>query len=371
MPRWNPIRANLATVPELVQRTAERFFASGRAKKRDGIVLASRVSNHVRSREDPWERALLIASATPTGFDSAAVGWLEGRLYDLLDVAPAAIVLNRNRPRDESLPLYDRQVLEQHIAPIAAVLRALGYPPDSPDQQPPAPERTVRRHFAGTVGDLIAAGFVRPGTRLRSTAGAEAVATVLEDGRLEIDGRVYESPSAAGASILGHNVNGWDFWAAPSGEGRLVPLAHLRDRLGTEGPRQAPAADSLADTRRVEALAPTPAPSAPAEPRAHPTGTQRSPRRYTTTLTELIAAGLLPPRGVFTSHFRGGGHEVRYDGERVEHAGHVYPSLSAAAVAVTGGPTNGWDFWHAERDGRRVSLATIRAEYRAGNAEQR
>src|SRR3954451_14600341 len=45
--------------------------------------LAARVANHVRSRQDPWQRALLVASATPTGFDSAAIGWLEGRLYDL------------------------------------------------------------------------------------------------------------------------------------------------------------------------------------------------------------------------------------------------------------------------------------------------
>jgi hypothetical protein len=324
--------------------------------------LAGRVANHVRSREDPWERALLIASATPTGFDSAAVGWLEGRLYDLLDIAPAAILLNRNRPRDESLPLYDRQVLEQHIAPIAAVLRALGYSPDSPDQRPAAPPRTVRRQFGGTVADLIAAGFLRAGTRLRSTAGVDAVATVLDDGNLEVNDEVYSTPSAAGVAVLGRSINGWDFWAAPSGEGTLVPLAEMRDRLGAEGPRAVAAAPSPPAHASTPSTAPPPA--APASnTRREPKAAKRSAQRYTTTITELIDAGLLPRNGVLTSHFRGGRHEARYEGDRVEVAGRIYLSLSAAAVAVTGRPTNGWDFWHAQSDGRAISLVSIRAEY--------
>lgn len=140
--------------------------------------LISRVASHVRNREEPWHRALLIASVRPDGLDSAAIGWLEGRLYDLLDLASAAHLTNRNRPRDESLQAYDRQVLEQFVAPVAAVLRALGYSPDSPDQQPP----------------------------------------------------------------LGHEVNGWELWGASSGDGSLTPVSALRDRLGPEGPREVTAA---------------------------------------------------------------------------------------------------------------------------------
>ena len=55
-------------------------------------------------------------------------------------------------------------------------------------------------------------------------------ATVLPDGRIEFDGTVYDSPSAAGAAARGGSANGWTYWLADTVSG-LRPLADLRGEL--------------------------------------------------------------------------------------------------------------------------------------------
>lgn len=96
--------------------------------------LRSRLTNHARNREH-WRRALLIAKDTTYGFHSAHVGWLEGRLYDLLDSAEFANLSNGNRPRDETLPAYERATLEASLVPVQRVLRVLGYNPETLPRQ--------------------------------------------------------------------------------------------------------------------------------------------------------------------------------------------------------------------------------------------
>jgi hypothetical protein len=58
-----------------------------------------------------------------------------------------------------------------------------------------------------------------------------------------------------------------------------------------------------------------------------------------------------------------GDSELRFDDKR------SYPTLSAAAQAITGRPTNGWTFWKTERDGKTVALATLRDELLALESE--
>ncbi len=50
-------------------------------------TLVQRVKQH-EADKDWWSRALLIASSSG-GFHSAEIGWLEGRLYDVLNNAVA------------------------------------------------------------------------------------------------------------------------------------------------------------------------------------------------------------------------------------------------------------------------------------------
>src|SRR4051794_24433756 len=55
-------------------------------------TLLLRLKEHAKQK-DWWSRALLIASASDE-FNSAEIGWLEGRLYDVLNNAVAADVQN-------------------------------------------------------------------------------------------------------------------------------------------------------------------------------------------------------------------------------------------------------------------------------------
>lgn len=96
--------------------------------------LRSRLKEHVKGREG-WDRAVLVARPAGSTFDSADVGWLEGRVFEMLARSPHAEVLNRVRPRDESLKAWDRDALDRLLVPLAGIFRVLGYRPDPPTSE--------------------------------------------------------------------------------------------------------------------------------------------------------------------------------------------------------------------------------------------
>jgi hypothetical protein len=185
---------------------ADRFRAYvGEVGKRSLLV---RAKEHVA--EKPWwSRALLITSASDD-FNSAEIGWLEGRLWDVLTNAVAADVANKGRPGDDSLPAHDRAALERYVEPIMSALRACGFPPDTADQKP-VPKGRKRTVYTESAQDLIAAGLLKAGTQLvPMRKHLSTPATVLADGKLEVDapptvrrcaGRQHE-PDRAGLGLL-------------------------------------------------------------------------------------------------------------------------------------------------------------------------
>jgi hypothetical protein len=74
-------------------------------------------------------------------------------------------------------------------------------------------ERVRPRHRVGLL-DLINAGMLEPGTSLyrRRKKSPELVAAVVADGRIDIGGTLFRSPSDAASSITGHATNGWWFF---------------------------------------------------------------------------------------------------------------------------------------------------------------
>lgn len=64
------------------------------------------------------------------------------------------------------------------------------------------------------LGDLINAGVLKPGMSLfpRKKKFSDKIATLLSDGRMEIDGETFESPSTAASHVVGHQTNGWGFF---------------------------------------------------------------------------------------------------------------------------------------------------------------
>jgi hypothetical protein len=188
--------------------------------------MRTRLSQHLKGK-DHWHRAVLIQRDTTLGFNSAEVGWLEGRLYDMCAESTDAQLHNVMRPSDETLPPYERQMLELLIPPITRILRLVGHDPSSGDViAHPAPRSA--RYFGVTTADLVEAGFLRPGTLLVSVWNTALghTARVCEGGLIEMNGTKYETPTAAAVMAKGGQVKGWDFWAVDGQE--KTTLAEIR-----------------------------------------------------------------------------------------------------------------------------------------------
>jgi len=192
--------------------------------------IRARLVQHVKGK-DHWSRALLLRRDTTYGFNSAQIGWLEGRFYDLLDAAANAELHNGNRPSDETLPPYDRQMLELVILPVSRVLRLLGYDPSTPDDSAtPAKKGTRTSKFFGiTVKQLVDAGGLAPGPVVSTNGAWPATAEITAEGWVLLNGKKYDNPSAAAGAVKGGAANGWDFWAVETPTGK-VSLATLRAR---------------------------------------------------------------------------------------------------------------------------------------------
>jgi hypothetical protein len=195
--------------------------------------VRARLGQHLRGK-DHWARALLVRRDTTFGFNSAHVGWLEGRLHDLLEAAADTRLHNGVRPRDETLPPYERAALESVVPPIRRVLRLLGYDTEPPDDQTtarPAARTRSNRFFGITVKQLLDAGELTAGEILTSTNGVYPATAVLhDDGTIEWNGTHFSSPSKASGAVKGGLAsNGWDFWAVERPTGRM-PLATVRAR---------------------------------------------------------------------------------------------------------------------------------------------
>ncbi len=344
-------------------------------------TLLLRVKEHVGGKQW-WSRSLLIASASDE-FNSAEIGWLEGRLYDVLNNAVAAEVMNKGRPGDDSLAPQDRGVLERYVEPIMAALRACGASPDTADQRPASPKAHKKKIYKESVKDLIDADLLKAGTMLMPLRkGLTQTALVLPDGSLEIGEQVFAAVSPAAMAVSGNKSEpGWDFWGAPSGEGGYVPLSTLRDRLREDGgtathgggsaPASAPAAPPPTKSASVAFGDSTAEHAAPSVALSMQPRAARKPRQFSETVADLLGAGLLHP-GVELCPVRKALRDTRATlapGGRLNVNGEVHGSLSAAAVAVSGNKAEpGWEFWAVKRNGKLVSLYELREELRTSRA---
>jgi hypothetical protein len=168
---------------------------------RSEFPALTRVAHHARTRTD-WNRELLVRRDTSDGFNSAEAGWLEGRLADVLELAPAAKLTMGRRDRDESLPEYERDSLEQMIRPITAVMRAIDASPDTPDQGPPLRPPNKRKPGSpqGPSRGRAAEGW---GKAPASFVSYNASSTVAADGKLALGGQTFNTPSGAAVAVLG------------------------------------------------------------------------------------------------------------------------------------------------------------------------
>lgn len=324
--------------------------------------LVQRAKHHAKQKAW-WNRALLVGSNSIGGFNSAEIGWLEGRLYDVLNNAVSCEVMNGNRPGDDSLPSHQRDVLERYVDPIMAALRACGASPDTPDQKPEPKGKKKVTFYPETVADLLGAGLLKPDTVLRSLKlGVIGSARVLADGRVEVSGHVHSSLSGAARAVTGAIAeSGWDFWGAPSGDGGFVALSKLRERLRES--------ESKKTSGESPAAAPIAKPEAPA-PSATSGGDASG-------LAELVAsAGLALPLRMWAKYRGQVAHAVIADDGVVVFDGRRFrsPSTAGSAARIAFGyagartkpATNGWTWWcYTDAEGVERQLDHLRRATRS------
>ncbi len=64
-------------------------------------------------------------------------------------------------------------------------------------------------------GDWVVKGVRFPaGTEFRAKHKGQIFLARVEEGALVLNGKIFNSPSAAAVSITGNPVNGWNFWEA-------------------------------------------------------------------------------------------------------------------------------------------------------------
>lgn len=89
------------------------------------------------------------------------------------------------------------------------------------------------------LGDLIQAGLLNGGAVLypRSKKYEDRRATVLSDGRIEVEGVIYEKPSPAASAMVGRGVNGWYFFLVDREKKRSLGdvFREYRESMAVEG----------------------------------------------------------------------------------------------------------------------------------------
>lgn len=201
------------------------------------VDLRARLLQHRGRPRLEWRRALVIKRDTSHGFNSAEIGYLEGRVAAELRAIPGLTVVEGQQNQDETLPPHLLLALDELIPSVLAALRVAGVDlyklSEEEDDESSTPSgRRTHAVKAGTVADLLAAGLLTAGAELHlSQGGTMARGSVTAAGQILVDGVAYGSPSRAAATALGlRSSNGWTTWHV--GDLNGPTLDHLRAQLG-------------------------------------------------------------------------------------------------------------------------------------------
>jgi hypothetical protein len=200
------------------------------------VNLRKRLLQHRARPRLAWARAVAIKRDTSHGFNSAEIGYLEGRVAAEVAAIPGVTVIEGKRDQDTTLPPHMLLSLDELLSSVLAALRLSGVDTHKEADEPegkalPSASRKSRAAKNGTVADLLAAGLLRAGTRVHlSQGGRTASGTVTTSGEVIVEGVAYASPSKAAQQALGgQSSNGWITWHV--GDLRGPTLAALRERL--------------------------------------------------------------------------------------------------------------------------------------------
>ncbi len=204
-----------------------------------------------QDRKFEWNRALIVRRSEP--FDSAEIGWLEGRIHGLLE-ARGVELKNVQKPQDDTLNVARQRILENYVGVIQDALVLLGYDPTGQQQQVSAqtaelePEETT----PATIGKvhLKLLDVVKSGTQLESTSRKHPATATVEPRGMRYQDELFGSPSAAAKAVTGQDTaDGWSFWGVRrSDSGKVVMLKALRVQREIGG-TEAAVTDTAQDLR--------------------------------------------------------------------------------------------------------------------------
>jgi predicted GIY-YIG superfamily endonuclease len=202
------------------------------------VSLRKRLLQHRQKPVLDWARAVVIKRDTSHGFNSAEIGYLEGRVAAEVKAIPGLQVIQGKHDQDMTLPPHMQLSLDELLFSILAALRLAGVDTYKDADEP---EHKIKQSSAkkkspiaksGTIADLLAAGLLHAGTELHlSQGGKSATGTVTTSGEIIVAGVAYASPSKAAQQALGlQSSNGWTTWHVGNQKGPT--LDSLRDQLG-------------------------------------------------------------------------------------------------------------------------------------------
>lgn len=195
------------------------------------IGRATQLSARIpQDRKFEWNRALIVRRSEP--FDSAEIGWLEGRIHGLLE-ARGVELKNVQKPQDDTLNVARQKVLENYVGVIQDALVLLGYDPSGAaaasvrTDSRVGPEETTPATIGKAHRKLL--DVVRAGTQIESTSRKYPATATVESTGIRYQGELFGSPSAAAKAVTGHDTaNGWSSWGVRFDSGEVVSLKRLR-----------------------------------------------------------------------------------------------------------------------------------------------
>ena len=70
-----------------------------------------------------------------------------------------------------------------------------------------------------------------PGSEFKADYKGKTFVGAVKDGKFEVEGSKFSTPSAAAVKLTGTNVNGWRFWQCKlPGSNQFVPIERLRGK---------------------------------------------------------------------------------------------------------------------------------------------
>jgi len=147
---------------------------SGQAYVGQAVHLRKRLFQHRGKPKLGWRRAIAVKRDTSHGFNSAEIGYLEGRLAAEIGAIPGVQVIEGLKNLDTTLPSHHMLALDALLPGVFAALRLAGMDllKDADVSDAPTPENGSKKSHTvipGTVADLVAGGLLRAGAELQRT----------------------------------------------------------------------------------------------------------------------------------------------------------------------------------------------------------